>query len=274
MWSFDITKTAYDNLSKIPYTSAAGQSPSNPAYFQFMRLINDDSGLLCSSWYIGNMYKYSFQTGHNGEIDQLKDGYDQVSAYTPYFRVICSDIEGKRWFCEVRATSEKIRKQVISSAFDLSALSVWNTAEGVLDQFPYLSQESHGIAISDDGKKLFLLGVDGQRLLVQYTLVTPFSLASASPVTTVVPMVVFSATATHWSSFTFSPDGHRIVFVGDDKINVFELSVAWDISTMTFAGTYTSAFGSLTGLCVNDAGTKLYVSSSSTKAIYQFSLSA
>ena len=272
-WNFDITKTVFDNVSKAPYTNAAGATLATPTFFSFMCLVNNDSALIASSQAASYIYKYSFESGHDGEINYLKDGYDARSAQTSNMRSVCVDVTGKRWFCEgFFSQHEIIRGTTIDAAYDVGSIPAFSGSW--LDELPYYAQNGYGLAVSTDGTKVILLMGDTPRSLAQYTLSTPFLLSSASIATTTVSMTGFSATATHWYSFAFSPDGYRMVFVGLDKVHVFDLSVPWSIATMSLTGVYTAPYTNLSGVCVNQAATKMYVSSSTSGAylIYQFSL--
>lgn len=269
-WTFDITKTTYDNVSVVPYTSASGASPSGTTNFKFMKLINGGESLI-AGYGVSYFYRYEFDPEHPGEINYLGVGYSARSANSPNYGACAVDHEGKNWFSAYNLVPRTVRKLTTDSAFDVGSLAAFSTSTDTLSNV--LPDAAYSVAVSNDGKSLFALTQDSSRSLVQYTLFTKNLLSSSLMSYTSIPMATFDSTVTRWVSFFFSPDGYRIVFVGGTHVYVFDLSVAWNISTMAMNGAFVSPYGSITGGCINDEGTKLYLSSSASNAIYQFSLS-
>lgn len=262
-WKFDITKSTFDNVSK---TIAA-------TYFRFLRIIDSGANLVCAG-VNGYVYKYAFETGHEGEINYLADSYAQRSANTNNSYSFGADISGKHWLCSHNTQALRVSRVEIDSSFDVASIPLFNVSASVVDDLPSGSVYSTGLAISNDGTKVYRIN-SSDGILVQHTLTTPFLLSSASLAMTSVYMTSFGLAAAYWVSFAFSPDGYRMVFVGENRIHVFDLSVPWDISTMSLTGAFTSAHKKLQGVCVNDDATKMYVSSGEPNAytIYQYSLS-
>lgn len=270
-WTFDVTKTTYDNVSVVPYTSAAGAAPSGTTNFKFMKLVNGGESLVAG--YGGSyIYRYEFDPEHPGEINYLGVGYSARSVNSSNYTTCAVDHEGKNWFSAYQISPRRIRKLTTDSAFDVDSVAAFSTSTDTLSNV--LPDVAYGVAISNDGKSLFALTQDSTRSLTQFSLASKNLLSSALLSYTSIPMVSFDSETSRWVSFFFAPDGYRIVFVGGTRVYVFDLSVAWDISTMVLNGYFaSSSYGSITGGCINDEGTKLYLSSSTSNAIYQFSLS-
>lgn len=76
--------------------------------------------------------------------------------------------------------------------------------------------------------------------------------------------------------FCFSPDGTRLFVLIGSKAVQFNLSVAWDISTLSVAAksmSFSSQTSSASAIAVSSDGTKLYVCADSSDVIYQYTLS-
>jgi hypothetical protein len=273
-WTFDITKTTYDNVSTVPRTSAKGAAPSGMANFRYLRMINDGASLVAGAGSNSYVYLYHFDLDHPGEINYLDVGYSGRSASIPYLNALTTDHTGRNWFAGRYDSVDKIRKVATDSAFDVSSVKNFPLGSDELNSVP--PGRPYGLAISNDGKSLFALAQDDTRSFVKYTLETPNLLSSSLVTSQSVPMVTFAGAAA-WNSFFFSPDGYRIVFTGSTHVFVFDLPVAWDISGMKNPKylNFLVAFGidDIAGGCVNNDGTKLYLSLTDTNAIHQFSLS-
>lgn len=274
-WKFDISKTTYDNVSTIPRTSAKGAAPSGVANFRYLRIINDGASLVAGAGSDVYVYLYHFDLDHPGEINYLDVGYSGRSVYIPYLYSLTTDHTGRNWFAGRYDSGDKIRKVATDSAFDVSSVTNFPLGSDELNSVP--PGHPYGLAISNDGKSLFALAQDATRSFVKYTLETPNLLSSSLMTSQSVPMVTFDPVVARWNSFFFSPDGYRIVFTGSTRVYVFDLPVAWDISGMKNPKylDFLVAFGidDIAGGCVNNDGTKLYLSLTDTNAIHQFSLS-
>jgi hypothetical protein len=184
------------------------------------------------------------------------------------------DFTGKRWLVNQYVSSGgsgnyRIRMQVSDTAYDASSVdSFYNTGESM--PFPVLW--GYGLGISEDGTKILTLGQDNARTFSQYSLAVPFSLETAKLSSVSIMMTSFG-NANDFYSFAVAPDGYRILFVGGNKVNAFDLAVPWDIGTMRFIGSFTAPYAGISSVCVNKGATKLYLSGSQPSySIHQFSL--
>ena len=119
--------------------------------------------------------------------------------------------------------------------YDLS--DAWNVASAShVTEFSVASQEANPEAIEfkPDGTKMFILGSSGDDIN-EYTLSTAWDLSSAN----------FSQASGSTSTFESSPDGMHfkpdgtkvwIVGLNADSVDEYDLSTAWDVSTLSHAG--------------------------------------
>ena len=101
--------------------------------------------------------------------------------------------------------------------------------------FSIASQETAptDIAFSSDGTKMYTLG-DGSNGIDEWALSTAWDVTTAS-------WTAFTSTSsqdTTPTSFFFKPDGTRLWVLGDtnDRIYEYDLSTAWDTTTLTYNG--------------------------------------
>ena len=127
--------------------------------------------------------------------------------------------------------------------------------------------------MSPDGTKMYTIKGYGNTVS-QYTLNTPYSVSSSTFVrdrtsTNTTPIV----------GLQFKPDGTKMYVYSNSGVAAlqeFTLSTAWDISTASLTTTINTSgqvsAGNGLGLFIKPDGTKFYVTSVSTKRIYQYSM--
>lgn len=119
--------------------------------------------------------------------------------------------------------------------YDLS--DSWNVASAShVTDFSVAAYEANpeSIEFKPDGTKMFVLGTSGDDIN-EYTLSTAWDLSTAT----------YSQSSGSTSSFesspkgmTFKPDGTKVWIVGSstDSVDEYDLSTAWDVSTLSHAG--------------------------------------
>jgi sugar lactone lactonase YvrE len=132
----------------------------------------------------------------------------------------------------------------------------------------------NGIAISDDGTRLFFTGYGGDTIW-SCTLSTPFDLATAT--VDVKNFYVGTQDATPSTPF-FGDSGTKMYVMGgtSDRVYQYNLATAWDVTTASYTGNsllVTAQDATPTGLFFGDSGTKLYVVGTTTDTVYQYTLS-
>ena len=132
----------------------------------------------------------------------------------------------------------------------------------------------NAVAMSPDGTKAYVPG-SNTSYVYQYTLSTPWDISTGSYSSK--SMYVGGQDASPYG-LAFSPDGTKCFIMGRANSRVFQytLSVAWDISTGSYASKSMSV-GSQSintlGMDMSADGAKCYVVGYSTKSVYQYDLS-
>ena len=132
----------------------------------------------------------------------------------------------------------------------------------------------NGIAISDDGARLFFTGYAGDTVW-SCTLSTPYDLATAT--VDVKKFYVGTQDATPQNPF-FGDSGTKMYIMGatNDTVYQYTLSTAWNISTATYASksfSVTTQEATPFGLFFGDSGTKMYIVGTTNDTVYQYTLS-
>jgi len=151
--------------------------------------------------------------------------------------------------------------------------------------FPGESPVVRGIAFSSDGGKMFVMtdaSTDDDDLVYEYDLLTPWDFLSwkynSQKAILDSELGIASVDA---RGIAFSSDGTKFYVIdvgGGDRVYQYSLSTEFDISTASFAPDnksfdYTGQISNPLGLVFNNDGTKMYISSSHSTAIQQYSLS-
>ena len=129
-----------------------------------------------------------------------------------------------------------------------------------------------GIELSPDGTKLFLSGgLSGNFLIARYDLGTPWELNSAT--------FISQMTVTAPGGVRLKPDGTRLYILNSnnpDSIEEYQLTVAWDITTRVFLGSYNisnpTGDNGILGFSFNSNGTKMFVAGFDSSSLYEFDL--
>lgn len=152
----------------------------------------------------------------------------------------------------------------------------WNISGATQDTcFSVSTQEGtpFGMAFSADGTKMYMSG-EVQETVFQYTLSTPWNLASASYST--LSKVVTSQDGSPYQ-LSFSSDGTKMFVFGSGNNTVYQytLSTAWNVSTATYDIVSWLATGQdldPSGMSFKSDGTKMYLVGNFSNTIYQYSL--
>jgi DNA-binding beta-propeller fold protein YncE len=132
----------------------------------------------------------------------------------------------------------------------------------------------NGIAISDDGTRLFFTGYSNDTVW-SCTLSTPYDLATAT--VDVKKFYVGGQDITPSTPF-FGDSGTKmyVMGAGNDRVYQYNLATAWNVTTASYTGNsllVTSQDSTPHGLFFGDSGTKLYVVGAITDTVYQYTLS-
>jgi DNA-binding beta-propeller fold protein YncE len=154
------------------------------------------------------------------------------------------------------------------NGYDVSTASYSSTSFSVSSE----DTDPRGIAFNNDGTKMYIVGDAGNN-------VNEYNLSTAFDISTAVYSQNFSVAtrSTNPEGIFFKPDGTKMYIASEssNSILAYNLSTAFDISTATFDNdTSVSSFETgVSGVALNNDGTKLYFVGYNTDTVYQFALS-
>lgn len=128
-----------------------------------------------------------------------------------------------------------------------------------------------GLCFKTDGTKMYVIGISSDSVH-EFDLSIAWNISTAS----FVRSRSVSAQDSNPLSVWFKPDGTKLYIAGDTGNRVYEynLSVAWDIGTMTYVNSlFTYSTATPNDAVLSDDGTKLYVVDSQEDAVRQYNLS-
>ena len=130
---------------------------------------------------------------------------------------------------------EEVNEYTLTTAWDVSTASF-------VDSFSVASEESSpsDIAFSKSGEKMFVTGMSGEDVN-EYTLDTAWDVSSAS----FVDSFSVAGQQSSPSDIAFSKSGKKMFVTGntdgDEEVNEYTLSTAWDVSSASFVDSFSVA---------------------------------
>ena len=156
---------------------------------------------------------------------------------------------------------------------EYSLSTAWNVSTAsYVRNFSVISQDGapYDISFSSDGTQMYMLGGVGDDVN-QYSLSTAWNISTASYVRTAYVGAEDSTPTGHF----FKDDGTKMYTTGNtgDEINEYNLSTAWDVSTISHVQNFSIAAQELavSGVFFKSDGTKMYVLGSTN--VFQYDLS-
>ena len=166
-----------------------------------------------------------------------------------------------------------------SVVYQYNLSSAWNisTATYASKSLTTSTQDtaSRAITFKSDGTAFYMAGQTNDTVY-QYTLSTAWDISTATYAT---KSVLISARETTVTGIYFKSDGLSLYVMGDtnDRVDQFNLTVAWDVSTATYASK-TFSIGTqeatASALFFNPDGSSFYIVGTTTDTIYQYNLSS
>ena len=151
----------------------------------------------------------------------------------------------------------------------------WNVSTAVFVQsFSVAAQDlnPYGLFFKPDGLKMYVLGNQSDR-------VHEYDLSTAWDVSTAVLLQSFSIAAQDLNPFElfFKPDGLKMYVLGNqfDRVNEYDLSTAWDVSTASFLQSFsvTAQESQPYSLFFKPDGLKMYVVGENGDDVNEYDLS-
>jgi DNA-binding beta-propeller fold protein YncE len=164
-----------------------------------------------------------------------------------------------------------------SAVFQYNLSSAWNISTAIYasKSFTTSTQDtaSRAIAFSSDGTIFYMAGQTTDSVY-QYTLSTAWDISTASYASKSLGISAREITVT---GIYFKSDGTSLYVMGDtsDRVDQFNLTTAWDISTATYASKTFSISGqeaNVSALFFKSDGSSFYIVGTTNDTIYQYSL--
>jgi hypothetical protein len=156
----------------------------------------------------------------------------------------------------------------IGSSYDLANASYDSVSLGGFGG----SETPYQMSFKPDGTKMYIQGFS-LFYLKEYNLSTAWDISTAS----FVQEVNLGSDEPTPQGLFIKPDGTKVYIVGVDfdRINEYDLSTAWDISTISYVQNFSvsSQMTNPNGLSFKPDGTKVFVSDVSSSDIYEYDLS-
>ena len=201
-----------------------------------------------------------------GELDTAADGATISFTLTPSHLAAVAGLATPELTIEPGAVQDTSGNLIVDT-FDASTRSF-------VDATSIRSQEtlSTGIAFSNDGAKMFVIGTSGGDVN-EYTLSTPFDASTRS----FVDATSIRAQETFPTGIAFSNDGTKMFIVGaiEDNVNEYDLSTPFDASTRSFVDATPVLGFSLapTGIAFSSDGTRMFVMDDTGNSVHEYDLS-
>jgi len=160
--------------------------------------------------------------------------------------------------------NDSIFEYDLSTAWDISTLSILHTQ--LLG-----TGNPRGLFIRQDGLKLYNLE-NFQDKLIESNMSTPWNVLIRS----VIQEISLSDQDFNPRDIFIRQDGLKLYMIGNQKDSIFEydLSTAWDISTLSFlqSKSIKDQDSTLVGFFIRQDGLKLYVAGIKNSSIYEYNL--
>ena len=201
--------------------------------------------------------------------DLANASYDSVSFFVgqePAVRGLFFKPDGTKLYV-VGESTDGVNEYDISTAWDLSTASF-------LQYFSVGVQEAQPTSIffKPDGTKMYILGRAGDGI-DEYDLSTAWDVSTSS---FLQARSLSAQDGSPWGIF-FKPDGTKVYVVGldNDFVSEYDLSTAWDISTISYLQNFSVATQEVTPMEINfePDGTKMYVHGNTSDSVYEYDLS-
>jgi hypothetical protein len=175
------------------------------------------------------------------------------------------------WDVASDAANYELYNQAPSTSLTLQGWDI--STSSFVQSFSVVTQDGspHGVHFKSDGTKMFIIGSDGDDIN-EYNLSTAWDISTA----TFSQNGSISAQDTTPSDLFFKSDGTKVFIVGDagDAIDEWDLSTAWDVSTLSFNQSFSvnSQDTSPQGLFFKPDGLRMYVSGQTNDKVYEYAL--
>jgi len=164
------------------------------------------------------------------------------------------------------AASKSVIEYNIGTAWDISTASFSQSVVTTTET------SQRGLYISPDGANMYLVQAQTSRI-VRRILSAPWDVVTPVPSTS----FTYSGVTTNVTGLFFKPDGTKMYLINvvGDKVNEYNLSTAWDITTAVFVQgfSYIAAETVPWNIFFKPDGAKMYLVGSTADSVYEYDLS-
>ena len=258
------------------YNLSTAWDVSTASFFQLFSVAAQDAtptGLFFKS--DGTKMYVIGQTGDDVNEYSLSTAWDvSTASYVQVFSVALEEVTPSDLFFKpdgtkmyvIGVSGDDVNEYNLSTAWDVSTASFFQL-------FSVAAQDAapQGLFFKPDGTKMYITGI-GQD-------VNEYNLSTAWDVSTATFIQVFSVAAQESSpqSVFFKPDGTKMYVIGttNDRVNEYNLSTAWDVSTAVYFKGYSLTPQDTTpaGVFFKPDGTKMYMVGAINDRVFEYNLS-
>lgn len=160
----------------------------------------------------------------------------------------------------------RVFQYTLSTPFDVSTASY-------ASKYFTANSYTHGIFWKPDGTQIYLPRATTD-IIYEYSVSTAWDISSTLTQTATLDV---SAKETNLAGTILNPTGTELYASGgsSDSVNQYSLSTPWDLSTASFTQAYdvSAQQTSLASTAFNDDGTKMFITGTVPKLVFQYSLS-
>ena len=260
-FGFNISSANYDGAS------AAFDHSATADRVEAVHFNPDGTKLFLLNYQNDTIYQYTLTTGY----DLTTASYDSVS-----FSVNSKESNplalsfnplGTRMF--VSGFSGSVHQWNLTTGFSIASSNVTFSKT-----YSANAISPSGLAFNSDGSKLFIVDQgNGADHIEVHSLPTNYDLGSASQDSTIFSVFAQDQTP---EAIEFSSDGKKLAMLGSDtdKVYLYTLTTAYDLSTISYTGNSFSVASQETspaGLAFNSDGDKMFVTGPSSDKLHRYS---
>ena len=229
-----------------------------------MAFSNDGAKMFVIGGIIDSVKEYALSTPFDASTLTLTDATD-ISSQDGQPRGMAFSNYGTKMFV-IDSGTDDVNEYALSTPFDASTLAFIDAAD-----ISSWETDPTGIAFSNDGTKMFILGGDGDDVN-EYDLSSPFDASTRS----FVDATGIGGQDTSPRGIAFSNDGTKMFMLGGDgdDVNEYDLSAPFDASTRRFidATSISEQETDPQGIAFSSDGAKMFVIGDAGDGVNEYDL--
>lgn len=251
----DLANAGYDGVS---FSVLSQDNSPSGIFFK-----PDGQTLYISGYQNNDIYQYSLSAAWDITTASYTQNFS-VSTQTSQVTDLFFKPDGSKMYI-VENTNDNVHEYNISVSWDITTASYSQS-------FSIAAQETapQGFFFKSDGTKMYITG-SASDSIHEYDLSSAWNISTSS----FLQSLSVSAQEIGPLSLYFNPDGTKMYFsgFGGDDVNEYGLSIAWDISTASYARNFFvgSQDANPAGIAFKSDGSKMYIVGLQNDAIYQYS---